>query len=221
MNQLPTLAELTSDKETTARLDELSFLLNQEPPVSWIKYHPFIKDKKGNLTHKYIPIDKIEYLLKKIFKRHRVEILREGQSFNGVYCCVRLHYLNPVTNEWEFHDGIGAIQLQTKSGSTPADLANINNGAISMAFPHAKTLAIKDAAEMLGKIFGSDLNRRDTLGYSLDNELQSLAIKPKIEDDDIPLLKERLKNKDISLEFISDRFDVTSKQIKQLLIENE
>ena len=38
-----------------------------------------------------------------------------------------------------------------------------------MAFPLAKTLAIKDACDMFGKLFGADLNRRDTLGAMMDS----------------------------------------------------
>ena len=161
-NQLPKLKDLVTDVATYEKQDELNFLLNQEPPAKWVKKHPYIKD------HNYLPIDKIEFLMRKIFKEYRIEILREGTSFNGVYVAVRLHYRNPITNEWNSHDGIGAIQLQTKKGSSPADLNNINNGALSMAFPLAKTLAVKDAADMLGKLFGADLNRRDTLPASMD-----------------------------------------------------
>lgn len=158
---LPVLADLVSDLETYGKADEINFLLNQEPPKKWIKEHPYIRG------HKYIPIDKIEYLLRKIFKRYRIEVLREGTSFNGVYVSVRVHYLNPIVGEWDYHDGIGAIHLQTKKGSSPADLQDINNGALSMAFPLAKSLAIKDACDMFGKLFGSDLNRRDTLPADL------------------------------------------------------
>lgn len=159
---LPVLKDLVNDVTLYEKTDELNFLLNQEPPAKWVKEHPFIRG------HKYIPIDKVEYLMRKIFKKYRIEILREGTSFNGVYVCVRVHYLNPVSNDWDYHDGIGAIHLQVKSGKSPADLSNINNGALSMAYPLAKTLAIKDACDMFGKLFGSDLNRRETLPASMD-----------------------------------------------------
>lgn len=79
-----------------------------------------------------------------------------------------MHYVHPITGEWEFHDGIGASQLQTAKGTSPADLRNINNGALSMAFPNAKTIAIKDAADHFGKLFGSDLNRKDIINYTPD-----------------------------------------------------
>ncbi|MFY8203090.1 MAG: hypothetical protein ACOVJ1_02525 [Sediminibacterium sp.] len=169
INKLPTLQELYAEPGQALKTDHLAVILNQQPPVNWIKTHPFIKG------YNYLPIDKIEFLLKRIFKRYRIEILREGTSFNGVYVVVRVHYLHPVTNEWDFHDGIGAVQLQTAKGTSPADLININNGALSMAYPIAKTIAIKDACDHFGTTFGSDLNRKDTIQYSADAKLADVA----------------------------------------------
>jgi len=178
-NKLPTLQELVSDIAVYEKSDKLNFLLNQEPPKQWVKEHPYIRG------HKYIPIDKIEYLMRKIFKEYRIEILREGTSFNGVYVAIRLHYKDLTSGEWSFHDGIGAINLQLrkqtkeeKDNNIKVDFntVNINNGALSMAFPLAKTLAVKDAADMFGKLFGSDLNRRDTLPASMD--------KPRLTDEE-------------------------------------
>ena len=169
INKLPTLQELYAEPGQALKTDHLAVILNQQPPANWIKTHPFIKG------YNYLPIDKIEFLLKRIFKRYRIEILREGTSFNGVYVVVRVHYLHPVTNEWDFHDGIGAVQLQTAKGTSPADLININNGALSMAYPIAKTIAIKDACDHFGTTFGSDLNRKDTIQYSADAKLADVA----------------------------------------------
>jgi len=192
-SNLPALKDLVSDITVYEKTDELNFLLNQEPPTKWVKEHPFIRG------HKYVPIDKVEYLMRKIFKKYRIEILREGTSFNGVFVTVRVHYLNPVSNEWDYHDGIGAIHLQVKKGSSPSDLANINNGALSMAFPLAKTLAIKDACDMFGKLFGSDLNRRDTLPASMDvkkqtNEEKLTEIKLLLELDGLTIPEEEKMN---------------------------
>lgn len=169
LHKLPTLQELYLEPSEALKSDHLAVILNQQPPASWVKTHPFIKG------YNYLPIDKIEYLMKRIFKRYRIEILREGTSFNGVYVVARVHYLHPITNEWDFHDGIGAVQLQTAKGTSPADLANINNGALSMAFPIAKTIAIKDACHSFGTTFGSDLNRRDTINYTADNKLSDVV----------------------------------------------
>jgi len=165
-SKLPTLADLTQDVELAYKSDQLNFLLNQHPPQKWVKTHPFIKG------YQYLPIDKIEHLLRKIFKSYKIEITAQGQAFNGVWVTVRVHFLNPVTNEWGYHDGIGAAQLQTKKDTSPADLLNINNGALSMAFPIAKTLAIKDACDMFGQLFGSNLNRRDIVEFSPDLNLK-------------------------------------------------
>lgn len=161
--KLPTLAELFDDNIALAgKTEGLNAILNTNPPDKWVKTHPYIKD------HKYLPIDKVEYLLRKIFKDFSIEITGQGTAFNGVWVTVRVHYLNPVTGNMKYSDGIGAIQLQTAKGTSPADLANINNGAISMAFPIAKTLAVKDACELIGNIFGANLNRKDSIPFTPD-----------------------------------------------------
>jgi hypothetical protein len=162
MSNLPKIQDLYTDKLTVQKNDAFVTLMNQQPKPAWVKTHPFIKG------YKYLPIERVEYLLKTIFKRYRIEITGQGQSFNGVWVTVRVHYLHPLTGEWDFHDGIGASQLQTAKGTSPADLGNINNGALSMAFPMAKTIAIKDACDHFGNLFGADLNRKDVIAYDLD-----------------------------------------------------
>jgi len=167
--KMPTIQELYTNPELALKQDQVAHYLNQQPPVKWVKEHPYIKG------YKYLPIEKIEFLLKKIYKKYRIEIMREGTSFNGVYVVVRLWYQDLISGEMEFQDGIGAIQLQTAKGTSPADLANINNGALSMAFPLAKTIAIKDAADLLGDIFGANLNRKDVLAFQMDTKLTELV----------------------------------------------
>lgn len=162
MSNLPKIQDLYNDRGLAKAQDTLVTLLNQPPKPEWVKMHPFIKN------YKYLPIERIEYLLKTIFKKYKIEVTGQGTAFNGVWVTVRIHYVDPISGEWLYHDGIGASQLQTKSGTSATDLANINNGAISMAFPLAKTLAIKDAGDHFGKLFGSDLNRKDDIGYSFD-----------------------------------------------------
>ena len=168
MSNLPSIKKLYSaELAEVAKHDEFVSLMNQPPAPEWIKEHPYIK------WHKYLPIERVEFLLKSIFKNYRVEITGQGTAFNGVWVTIRLHYVHPVTGDWQFHDGIGSVQLQTANGTSPADLSNINNGALSMAFPMAKTLAVKDAADMFGKLFGADLNRKDIITYQ-----QDLTIRP-------------------------------------------
>ena len=205
--KLPKLKDLTTDVKTAYKTDELNLLLNQDPPSKWIKEHPYVTG------HLYIPIDKVEHMLKKIFKQYKIEITGQGSSFNGVWVTVRVHFLHPVSDEWLSHDGIGAIQLQTKKGSTPADLANINNGALSMAYPHAKTLAIKDACDHFGKLFGADLNRKDTLSYTVDEEMKDT---PKPSDKDWERIKDAVKKGQSSVDRMNEIWNLNKDQLEEL-----
>lgn len=162
-----TLQELYEgyDIELAGKTESLNSILNVNPPEKWVKKHPYIKD------HRYLPIDKVEYLLRKIFKRYRIEVTGQGTAFNGVWVTVRVHYVDPASKEWTFQDGIGSIELQVKKGQSPSDLASINHGALSIAFPIAKTFAVKDACDCIGNIFGANLNRKDYIEFKPDNEL--------------------------------------------------
>lgn len=150
-----------------ANLDEFNSLINQPPPAKWVKTNPYANNSK------YLPIDKVEFLLRKIFKDVDIEVLRESVMFNAVTVTVRIHYTHPVTGKRGFKDGVGASQIQVKKGTSPADMANINNNAVEMALPKAKSQAIKDACDTLGRIFGSNLNRKDIIVETIDENLQN------------------------------------------------
>lgn len=165
--ELPVLADLykADDIATLFKKDQFNLLMNQAPEPKWIQQNPYA----GN--SKYIPIGILETLLQRIFKEFRVEVMREGTMFNSVYVAIRLHYLNPISGQWSYHDGVGSAQIQTAKGASPADLASINNNAVMMALPMAKSYAIKDACDHFGKLFGRDLNRKETMGFGVDKNL--------------------------------------------------
>jgi hypothetical protein len=196
---LPSIKDLYKDLQVVQKNDAFLTLINQLPKPEWVKEHPFIRG------YKYLPIERIEHLLKTIFKQYKIEITGQGQSFNGVWVTVRVHYLHPISGEWQFHDGIGASQLQTAKGTSPADLANINNGALSMAFPNAKSIAIKDACDHFGKLFGSDLNRKDLISYNLDLTLIDM-------DENHPnwsKVVQAIKDKSATLEQVKSKYNLT------------
>ena len=206
MSNLPKIKDLYNNIEIAQKNDAYVALMNQQPKNEWVKIHPFIKG------YKYLPIERIEYLLKTIFKRYRIEITGQGQSFNGIWVTVRVHYLHPLTGEWDFHDGIGASQLQTAKGTSPADLNNINNGALSMAFPMAKTIAIKDACDHFGNLFGADLNRKDIINYELDLTLIEL-------DEDHPnweKAKGAFKDGKFTIEQLRKTYTITDENYEKL-----
>ena len=170
--KVPTIEELHADYESAFKNDQLNHLLNQNPPKSWIKTHPMltyeVTDEVGNKSRKpvrYLPIDKIEYLLMRIFQQYKIEIIKTGVIFNALEVTVRVHYKNPITGEWMFHDGTGAVDVQTEAGQSAADLKNIKHGAIMKGLPAAKSYAIKDACEHFGRLFGKDLNRESSLEF--------------------------------------------------------
>ena len=150
-------------------LEQLNVILSTPPPATWVKQHPFIKG------YNYLPIDKVEYLLRRCFKKYQIEVIKTAQLFNAIEVTVRVHYLNPATNEMMYHDGVGAQELQTKqgSGNLNMDMSNVNKGAVMMALPIAKSIAIKDACDHFGDLFGANLNRKDIVQFTGDTELLS------------------------------------------------
>ena len=156
---LPAVAELYKGELEWKGMNDLNILVNQSPAPEWISTHPYIKG------HKYIPINRVEYLLTRIFIRWRVEIKSTQMLGNSIVVTVRLHYLDPVTGEWEFQDGVGASPLQTDSGAGAIDFNKMKASSVMMSAPSAETFAIKDAAEKIGKLFGKDLNRKEEVTY--------------------------------------------------------
>lgn len=157
-----TLAKLLDQDKVVefAKMDEFLAVVNSRPPQAFIKDHPMVSGVK------YLPIDKVELLLTKVFQQWHVEILREGQLLNSIFVTVRLHYKQPLTGEWTYQDGTGAAPIQTDKGKSAADLAAIKNDAIMKALPAAESYAVKDAAEKIGTVFGKDLNRKDTMAFT-------------------------------------------------------
>lgn len=163
-NNLPTLQDLNQDLPTAFKNDAFNALVNNPPKADWVKEHPFAKKVK------YLPIDKVEYLMTKIFQVWNVEVKNVAQLFNSVSVTVRVHYKSPVSGEMLYHDGVGAVGVQTNAGASASDMNAIKQDAIMKALPAAKSYAIKDACEHIGKIFGRDLNRTDTLAHTMTYE---------------------------------------------------
>lgn len=168
VSRLPSMEELHHDPQTAFKNDQLNLLLNQEPPGKWLKNHPMAttKDADGKTVPlKYLPIEKVEFLLTRIFQRWSVEVVSYSQMFQSIAVHVRLKVENPLDGTFIIQDGLGAAPVQTNAGASAADLAQIKNDAVMKALPAAESYAIKDAAEKLGRIFGKDLNRKDIQAF--------------------------------------------------------
>ena len=156
---LPSIAELYKDTDLAVKHSQLATLLNHVPDPKWIKKHPVHNSD-------YIPIERIEWLLTNIFTKWRVEVLGVAQMLNSAVVTVRLHYLDPITNTWEWQDGLGAHNFQLDAKSKATQFENLKPNAVKLAVPIAETEAIKDAADKLGKLFGKDLNRKTATNYA-------------------------------------------------------
>jgi hypothetical protein len=183
---LPTIQDLYGEVEIRERENDLNVLLNQKPNEKWLKDHPTatreIIDEHGNKKRtpiKYLPIERVEYLLTRIFIKWKVEILFEPKLIgNSVSVTVRLHYKDVLTNEWNWQDGTGAAPLQTDKGAGAIEFDKLKNDAVMKAVPAAESYAVKDAAEKIGKLFGKDLNRADQILY--DSLIQTFEPDSKI-----------------------------------------
>lgn len=140
--------ELWADPEYMGKVNEFNAILNQEPTKEWIK-------TLAGANIKYLPIERIEWLLTSIFGQFNYEVRNVAVIEGSITATVRVHLFNPVLGDWFFVDGVGAAAILSGEGDM----------AVALALPAAKTYAVKDAVEPLGKIFGKDLNRADQIQY--------------------------------------------------------
>lgn len=159
VNNLPMLVGDINDLSNRIKEDKFLRVVNQNPPTEFVKDHPLVKGVK------YIPIDKIELMLTKIFQEWHIEILSVQQLLNSLAVTVRLHYTHPINGEKLFQDGVGAVQIQVDKGENASNLSAIKPDAIMKGLPSAKSFAIKDAAEHIGVVFGRNMNRKDTIAF--------------------------------------------------------
>ena len=155
---LPAIQDLYDEVAIREKDNAFNLLMNQPPKPDWVKIHPMTNTS-------YLPIERVEYLLTRIFINWRVEIKTTQLIGNSVAVTVRLHYKSVTTGEWEWQDGIGASPLQTDKGAGAIEFDKLKNSAVMMAAPAAESYAVKDAAEKIGKLFGKDLNRADQIMY--------------------------------------------------------
>lgn len=201
-NNLPKIKDVYGDIEKAVAKDGLMVVLNQPPKNEWVREHPYIKG------YKYLPIERIEWLLRSIFKTdYKIEVLKTGLLLNAVEVSVRVHFKDIISGEWMYYDGVGAQEIQTQkdSGHLKLDMSNINRGAITMALPIAKTIAIKDACDHFGILFGANLNRKDYIEYGIDLTLQYM-------DENHPnwdKVCEAVKSKQFTTNQIADKYTLT------------
>lgn len=166
---VPTIDELVSESDISVKQNNLMVLLNQEPPKQWLVPHPMVKG------HLYLPIERVEYILSRVFKKWWVDILSVQTIANSAVVTVRLNVIDPITKEVWHNDGVGAMAIQTDKGAGAMEWDKAKADGVMKAVPSAETYAIKDAADKFGKIFGKDVGRKVQIDYNslLKEETQS------------------------------------------------
>jgi hypothetical protein len=82
-----------------------------------------------------------------------------------------------------------------------------------MAFPIAKTVAVKDACDHFGKLFGSDLNRKDVITYEVDLTLTPMdASHP-----NWAKVCQAIKGGNYTVEQVKDKYSLTEESEQYLL----
>ncbi len=199
-NTLPTLEELVNDTDLAVKTNQLMILLNQPVPDKWLKDHPTAKVKIDGAYKpaRYMPIERVEWLLSRIFGKWWVEIKDVKLIANSVTVTIRLYVINPITGETEWQEGIGANPIQTDAGAGAADWNKIKFSGVQMAAPAAETYAVKDAAEKFGKFFGKDANRQVNIDYNnmLKTKVTLEDIKELLEEKMLKLTDEQVKDID-------------------------
>lgn len=160
LSKIPTMNELVTETEMTLKENALMVILNQPPPEKWLVNHPMISG------YKYLPIERVEYLLTRIFGKWWVEIKNVQVIANSSVVTVRVYVKNPITGEIDWNDGVGAQPIQTDKGQGAMDWNFAKSDGVQKSVPSAETYAIKDACDKFGKIFGKDVSRKTNLDYS-------------------------------------------------------
>lgn len=143
------LTSLIKDLGLAIQIDSFNTLLNTPAPKAWFKNH------KGN---DYLPIDRVKNNLITIFQDYDWEIQTVQVIANSICITGNLYVINPVTGRQRKLAGIGAWPIQLKSGSAPTDFNSIIQDAIQKNAPAAESLALKNAASKLGKLFGGGVD---------------------------------------------------------------
>jgi hypothetical protein len=189
--KIPTLTDLISESEETIKENGLMVLLNQEPPKSWLSQHPTVTTKNAEgkyVPSLYLPINRVEYLLSRIFGKWWVEVRNTSVIANSVCVTVRVYVVNPVTQQTEWNDGVGASPIQTEKEAGAMEWNKVKSAGVQMALPSAESYAIKDACEKWGKLFGKDLNRKESISYD-----SLLKVRTVVQYDDLAQLFELKK----------------------------
>lgn len=158
------------DNSQAQPLIEFMKTLNRKPDSNDV----LINDKANNT--KYVPISKIESLLDELFLGlWETDNFQYQQIVNEVVGSITLKVYHPILKIWIKRTGAASVMITQQSGAKISDLDKKQKNAMEMAFPHLKADCLSNAAKSLGKLFGRDLNRKDSSIGSMGKIITELS----------------------------------------------
>ena len=110
---------------------KLIFHMNEHTEGYWFrfKWDKSIANFRNKIAYSFVPtrnnkkklIERVEYMLTRIFKKWNVEIRQVQVIANSVVVTIRLYYQDVLSNEMLWQDGIGASPIQTDKGAGAMD----------------------------------------------------------------------------------------------------
>lgn len=148
-------------------MENFTTRLNRAPKKEKVQTHQ---------GYQYLPISVVEKELDKMyFGLVQYECLSYTQIFNEVACHARIKVFHPVALQWLTYDGLGSSVIQQDANTKVIDF-NMHKkpNALQLALPKAYSEAVKNAAKKIGKLFGSDINRK------FEDEYEPMLAKQKV-----------------------------------------
>lgn len=156
------MSELSVVKIDYDAMGKFLALLNVPPPDTAIKKRNVAPQGKPEKLLPYLPISYIETKLREIYGVYQVRNFRWTQVANEIIGSVELWVPHPVLGQWICYDGAAAVMI---CGNKGIEDGKKQANALETRFPKLKTDCVKNAAQGIGKIFGSELRRDDVTEY--------------------------------------------------------
>lgn len=155
------MEEIAKYGENYASLEAFTVFLNKLPKKSAIKVNKYADNSL------YLPIGEIEQKLDELYAGlWSTSNMNFQVVANSVVCSLQLRVFHPVAKIWLTRAGIGAVPIQLNKGEHELNFSTIKSDAIRKNAGASKAMAVRNAAQTLGAIFGRNLNREDVSDYT-------------------------------------------------------
>jgi hypothetical protein len=159
-----TVPVLNSNKASFKAIEDFTQLINNPPPREGVQKTP---DGKAET----LVISYVEAKLDEIYLRQwGTEDVHVQQIGNEVLVWLTLWVIDPQTKMKITRSGFSAVVITVdkapegvqgkEKNAWALDMSNKKPNAMYLSFPKAKSMAIKNAAQTLGTIYGRNLNRK-------------------------------------------------------------